>query len=669
MSNPLDNLSAKERELAIKILKEYSENGYSSEYNKLLLQDYRETPVDIETFITDKKYLGVAWTNSSGKSNLYPFWLEQLKKLFPDPYTTSVNTFIESGARGLGKSEIAAGIIAPYLMHRVMCLKNPLDYFGLKPTEKIVFGFMNIKLDLAEEIAVDKFQKTIQMSKWFTNQGNIKQRNNKPYWVPPEPISIIIGSQSDDLVGLPVYFCFFDEISFIKNMDVEKQKARAIDMIDTALGGMKTRFIKNGKNPTLLVLASSKRSDKSFLEVHIKQKLESEPDNVIIVDKPVWEVKPKGTYSNNTFRVGIGNKFLESIVLNDDEDELIYITRGYQILNVPVDFKSNFLDDIERALCDYAGISSSELSKYIAGAAVTPNIVETRINPFSREVLEIGNGPDDKVQYYEFFDIEKIPIELRSRPLYIHLDMSISGDMTGIAGTFIKGKKVSTDNNQAKDLFYSLGFSVSIKAPKGRQVSFEKNRNFIRWLKQQGFNIKEITCDTYQSYDLLQQLSAEGFNCSILSVDRVDTDRICKPYQAFRSALYENRFELFLCKRLFEEITDLERNVNTGKVDHPPNGHKDMCDAVCGSMFTASKHAEEFAFECGEDLATTVEVSLANLNNEREQFVIDFEEELKKSFSSLDDLRKESSNDSFMNFGMGKAQVLNPMYLMNGIVL
>jgi hypothetical protein len=45
-----------------------------------------------------------------------------------------------------------------------MCLKNPLEYFRLKPTEKICFAFMNIKLALAEEIAVSKFQKTIQAS-------------------------------------------------------------------------------------------------------------------------------------------------------------------------------------------------------------------------------------------------------------------------------------------------------------------------------------------------------------------------------------------------------------------------------------------------------------------------------------------------------------------------
>mgnify|MGYP003571242542 CR=1 FL=1 len=44
--------------------------------------------------------------------------------------------------------------------------------------------------------------------------------------------------------------------------------------------------------------------------------------------------------------------------------------------------------------------------------------------------------------------MQNIPKELMSKPLFIHLDMSVSGDMTGIAGTWIIGKKVSTDPNQ-----------------------------------------------------------------------------------------------------------------------------------------------------------------------------------------------------------------------------
>ena len=334
-------------------------------------------------------------------------------------------------------------------------MKNPLYYYGLKETDKIVFAFVNIKLELAEEIATSKFQNTIQMSPWFMSQGTMTRKNNRPYWNPPEPISIIIGSQSDDLIGLPILFSMFDEISFIRNQDIDKQKAKAIDMIDTAIGGMKTRFIHRGKDYSLLALASSKRSEKSFLEEHIKTKLESEKDNVLIVDRAVWEVKPKGTYSDRTFNVAVGNKYLTSQVVPDSELDLTpWTLRGYKIIEVPENLKAKFIEDIDRALCDYAGISSTELSKYISGQAVT-DIIDNRLqNPFSNDILTIGNAPNDRDQYYNFFDLNKIPNELRRKPLFVHLDMSISGDMTGIAGVWIVGKKVSTDEDQSKDLSF-----------------------------------------------------------------------------------------------------------------------------------------------------------------------------------------------------------------------
>jgi hypothetical protein len=253
-------------------------------------------------------------------------------------------------------------------------------------------------------------------------------------------------------------------------------------MINTAIGGMKTRFVHQGKNPTMLILASSKRSDKSFLEEHMKKKVKSEKGNVYISDGSVWEVKPEGTYSKEMFHVAVGNKFLQSMVIPESDDIINYKLKGYKVIKVPIDFRADFIDDIDRALCDFAGISSSSITKYISGQAVNEIIVKDRLNPFTSEILTIGNGPDDReVQYYNFFDIERIPKNLRNKPLFIHLDMSKSGDKTGIAGVFIRGKKPSVDpEQQDKDLFYSLAFSVSIKAPKGREISFAKNREFIR---------------------------------------------------------------------------------------------------------------------------------------------------------------------------------------------
>ena len=629
----LSRLSEKERELAISILEQYSKTGESDIFKGLLDEDYKEKPVDIITFILDNRYLGKAWHDSDGKVKLYEYWNNKIKELLPDAYTTSVNNLIVSGARGLGKSEIAVAIMA-YLMYRVMCMKNPQQHFRLKPTEKICFAFMNITKILAEEIGISKFQHTIQMSPWFMERGSMSQRNNEPYWIPPEPVDIIIGSQSSHVIGQPIFAAFFDEISFIRNQDIDKQKKIAIDMIDTAIGGMKTRFIYKGKNPTLLILASSKRSEKSFLEEHMKRKLKSEQENVMIVDEPVWNVKPKGTYSDKTFKVALGNKFLQSAVIPDNDDLKIWKSKGYKILDVPVDFRANFMDDIDRAMCDYAGISSSEISKYISGVAVNEVISQNISNPFTKEILEVGNATEDTVQYKDFFDINKVPSEMKSKPLFVHLDMSVSGDMTGIAGVWIKGKKTSTQENQSKDLFYSLAFSVSIKAPKGRQISFEKNRNFIYWLKEQGFNIKGISSDTYQSYDTGQTLKARGFPYEVISVDKVDTDRVSKPYQYLKSTIYEKRIEMYDSKNLVDELIDLERNINTGKVDHPDGGKKDVADALCGSVYNASRLAEQFAFEWGESLDTIRDTNIMVSDSAlKQQIVVEFEEELKKTFN------------------------------------
>ena len=657
----LETLSEKEKEIALSILSELKDNGQSETLKDLKYADYKEIPVDIETFLTDDNYLGKAWKDITGKSLLYPFWLEQLKKIFPNNLDTDYTTLLESGARGIGKSQVGCGAVGAYLMYRVMCLKNPQDFYHLQQTEKIIFAFMNITKDASKAIAIDKFQKTIQMSPWFMSKGTMTQFENNPFWIPPLPLEIVIGSQSSDVIGKPIYFAFFDEISFIRNQDIDKQKEKARDMINTAIGGMKTRFIHDGKNPTLLVVASSKRSEQSFMESYIRELSSIDGQNVYVVDKPVWEVKPKGTYGEGTFKVGLGNKFLANTIVSDDADIESFKAKGYRIIDVPLFFKTEFLKDIERGLCDFAGISTASSSKYMSGEMVIDCIHSDFSNPFTSDELEIGNAKDDTRQYKQFFDMSKVPQTLLRQPLYIHLDMSKSGgsgtnDNTGIAGVWITGKKPSINaDTQSNDLSFRLAFATSIKAPKGRQISFEKNRNFIRWLRETGFNVQGVSYDTFQSVDTGQQLEAEGFNCSTISVDRVDTDHICKPYQYLKNTVYEQRLAMFKCDRLFDEFVDVERNINTGKVDHTPNGHKDILDAVCGALFNASKFAEQFAYDYGENMQIMLDVNQSS--DKRQQVTVDFEEMMKQSYR---DKHPTTLTDEELN---------KDMYAMNDIII
>ena len=56
----LNGLSEDEKQVALQILGQFSENGKSKIYEDLLYKDYKEIPVDIITFIKDERYLGKA---------------------------------------------------------------------------------------------------------------------------------------------------------------------------------------------------------------------------------------------------------------------------------------------------------------------------------------------------------------------------------------------------------------------------------------------------------------------------------------------------------------------------------------------------------------------------------------------------------------------------------
>lgn len=675
LSNELNTLNEQERELVLKILDEISKNGNSQIYNDLLYSDYEEVPVDIETFLKDPNYLGKGLINDEGKFTVYPYWMKTLKKIFPNPLEPSAyNTLALSGAIGLGKSFVAV-LCGLYELYRMMCLKDPYIHYGLQPIDKITFAIINITLDAAKGVGWDKMQQLLQSSPWFMARGTVTGTTNIT-WNPPKGIELIAGSLSRHIIGRAVYWAFFDEVSFQPNQDVNKQKEKAKTLVNTAAARMQSRFMKGEKNPTLLVLASSKRTEQSYMETFIENKKKQNSKTTLVVDEPQWVIRTDKD-SPNKFKVAIGNKFLSSEVvpLNHTEQDLkLYRDRGYTLIDVPMGYYENALDDIDIFLTEAAGISTSNTNKYISGPRIAAVKKETLRNAFRRDEIEVGNGKEDTVQYWDFFDIDAIDPRIKYKPLYIHMDMSVSGDKTGIAGVFIAGKKPSVEGQPAsKDLFYRLGFSVAIKAPKGHQISFEKNRQFIYWLKEQGFNIKGISTDTFQSVDTGQQLGAKGFNYGVISVDRVDSDHICKPYQYFRSTIYEERIEMYESQLLTEELIGLERDNNSGKIDHSQAGinSKDTADAVCGAIWNASQNAEQYAFEYGEDIQTTIEVSGSSEELTQQQVTLSFEEELKKASWSTN-VEKDANKraETFMDFGMGSATTnFNSNYITEGIVV
>lgn len=474
---------------------------------------------------------------------------------------------------------------------------------------------------------------------------------------------------------------FEDEVNFGLSNDVEKQKRKLKQLISQVDARMKSRFMRTKEDgtsylPTLNIIASSKNSEQSFLEDYINTKKTNESKTTLIVDEPQWVVDSRKD-SPIKFWVGIGNKLLpnELLPLGISEESLdAYRAKGYRLLAVPIGYLDNFQDNIDGALTDIAGIASASSLSYIAGDRLEQAKTDNYRNPFTKDIIEVGNDPNDHLQYANFFDLSVVDQDDIGKPMFIHLDMSMTGDKTGIAGVWITGKQptakipqIATTSETTEldivdaakiedsslDLRYKLAFSVSIKAPKGFQVSFEKNRNFIRWLRDKGFAIKGVSSDTFQSATIQQELKSDGFNTSILSVDRVDKQsKTCIPYHYFKSAIYEKRVLIYKkCDLLTDEIVGLQR-LSDGHIDHTSDGinSKDQCDAFCGALFLASKYSEEYSYSYGDNINAALEANAGNDVYKRQQMIADFEAELAQinfESSKADKIKQQQAKEEY----------------------
>ena len=169
-------------------------------------------------------------------------------------------------------------------------------------------------------------------------------------------------------------------------------------------------------------------------------------------------------------------------------------------------------------------------------------------------------------------------------PIYIHLDLSLVTDRTGISGGGITGRKdiISTDGKKISMPTFTQMFALAVEAPRDDKISYSKVVAFICWLRKSGFNIARISRDQFQSEYLAQELERQGF-----TVDKISLDRTPDGYVALHTALIEERIDMLDSKLLQDELIHLQRDLVTGKCDHPIGGSKDLADATAGWVWNA----------------------------------------------------------------------------------
>jgi len=539
---------------------------------------YKDEMPDIETFIDDPYYLG----KSIGGNSLYPIWRQAAKEVFPSPYHSPYDEIILSGAVGLGKSTFSL-LIQFYDLCRLLSLKNPQEHYKLTPSTVLSYAMLNATKTLAGRVLGSQFQNWLECSPYFTSKLDTSKKPNSLF---VGNIDVVFGSRGNQFLGQATIGAIFSEIN-----DMTVLSGQAEDNLDTIDIRRSSRF-KDKKREILghLILDSSSKGNRSFIQARIEEKEKKGIKGYKVFAFSHWEAKwHLGGYSGKFFKVYAGDSLIDPFIIEKEKEDLIPKLNPSRIIDVPVEHYENFNFNILKALRDLAGVSTFSSSAFISSTEVL-NAAFNRPNPVSKQLIILDFY--DKVQLTDFIDVKTL-LFLSNKPRFIHIDLGLVSDSTGLACSYIdrfeqfvtydaiKGKQVIS----TQPVFVNE-FLMEIKCVPGQEVPIFKIKNFILQLKAMGMPISVVSTDGYQSTGLRQDLTLEKIKTQLISVDRTKD-----PYFHLRNAILEKRFSGAYSEKIVRELKQLEENLQ--KWDHPPDGSKDIADALCGSIWSAKENLEE----------------------------------------------------------------------------
>jgi hypothetical protein len=551
------------------------------DFEKLIeLTRYRRTPVDMDEFLYGNMYLGL------NPSELFPGVTEALYELESGNYVEAVL----KGAIGGGKTSVAnIGILRQ--LYLISCLRNPQATFGVQRNSSLVFTIQSVRLSTAKKAVFQEMGAYIANSPYFNKIYPYDKRITSEMIFREQHVTIMPVSSSDTgAISLNVIGGLLDEMNFMKKVTKSKQDGadmsgeydQAKNLYLNLSKRRRSRFMSRGKLPGILFLVSSSRYPDDFTEIKAAEaEMCGGPDPQIYVwSKSLWESKGRQRYSDKTFRVLVGNEKFKSRIMKPDEA----VPDDMETIEVPEDFRSEFVKDIDGSIRDLAGKTT----------------LATR--PFLRNREAIFNCMNlaEQYGYKTVHNLEEVDLSL-SIPQVVennvrtdvkqmrvcHVDLAVTRDSAGLAIGHVAGTKTMQKTNfETGEIITEtlpvIAFDVVLRIvpPQAGEIDFSLIRQIIFDLKENyGLPIKVVTTDGFNSVDFRQILAKKGYATDYLSVDRTT-----QPYVTVRDAINDGRLFLPRHQWLLKELVELEyvRSGSKEKVDHRERGSKDIADAVCG---------------------------------------------------------------------------------------
>jgi intein/homing endonuclease len=376
---------------------------------------------------------------------------------------------------------------------------------------------------------------------------------------------------------------FLHNSAIISEANFEVIEGQTYKTFNSVLRRMESRFIGSDGIPGKIWIDSSETDKFSAVNKIVDSYRRSQ--GVKVSQAAVWDVKPH-RYGTARFWVFKGSDVKQPELLQLDSP--ILISEPENCIQVPTEHKDAFEADTVEALRDLAGIATG--SKYRLFRLKDRLTKAIAVSPLFPDKFQLDFDDDnDQISNYCLVKNYFLNPLNKGYPRNIHLDIGLSGDRLGIAGSYVTKfrDRIYRDISTFQEVSESVPevvceWCIGIEPKNGKQVPLFKIRAFIQWLSSVGYPVGRITSDGFQSAEMIQLLTKMGFTAELLSMDKTST-----PYTEVRNALYEGRVMVPQNKLLKEELENLEVTPDGTKVDHQPDGSKDLADAACGSIYTA----------------------------------------------------------------------------------
>jgi hypothetical protein len=543
-----------------------------SDFERLLRQDdLIETPVDIQTFVQDKNFLGLPplsdiqleivrhSTQIYKERTLIAMYGEEKGREWYNKYTD--NEVICMLGKGSGKDHCAR-ISMAYTVYLIHCLRDPLIYYGKAHGVYIDLLNLAVNAQQAQRVFFEPFKNLLLRSPYFNKIG-FEPRVSEIFFF-SKPVRCFSGhSESEGWEGYEVMTIILDEIAAFKT-DAElrgetRSKGSASAIYNMSKLSIMSRFPEIGK----VILLSFPRYKGDFIQQRYINSREKNEPKTWSIKAATWEVNPT-----------IKREQLES-----------------EYIRNPIEARSRFE-------CEPPNMEDAFFRD--------PDLV--------RKAFMYSEDPiDEEGNFKNWFN------NTDGQTRFIHVDLALKRDRAALSMVHCPGlKEIKTLNGVEQLPIINVDLVYSWEASINKEINFSSIRQMIVDLCRK-FDVAKVTFDRWQSIEMIQGLRGQGINADFHSVKKTD-------YDTLMTAIYDTRLRGYWNELLVEEELLKLKLFGNNKIDHPNSGSKDLADAVAGASFVCVENiavnseidieiwAPDKNWEANEDLPEYGTVQMYNGN-------------------------------------------------------